>query len=404
MRTYSTHYKPAFTLVELLVVIAIIGILIGLLLPAVQAAREAARRMQCSNHLKQIGLAVHTFHDAQNGLPPISLGPAKASVFFVLFPYIERTAQWDTLLSTARPAEWNESASEDLRRSAWLATGRLRNFTHNGATVTVVAGAPTWWHNGLTEDQRRGFGVNIYACPSRRSGGNLISNNPESLQLGGPLGDYAAVVRYIHNRNPEDHPTQWRMWTEFSHPDSMSSSDQSNYNIDRQFGPFRAAMRTGGQPTLTDGGRVTSWSPRDTVSRLTDGTTNQILFGEKHIPAANVGICDSNMRSWDCTFSNAEGESHGNTSSSAFRGFNVGRAVFPAIAPGSPEPMTRSSNDFADRENPKGNDFYAFGSAHPGITMFVFGDNAVRSISNSTDRSIMVNLAHVNSGQAVSLP
>jgi prepilin-type N-terminal cleavage/methylation domain-containing protein/prepilin-type processing-associated H-X9-DG protein len=96
----STAIRRAFTLVELLVVIAIIGILIALLLPAIQAAREAARRSQCFNNLKQIGVAVQNYHDAQKRLPAslVSQNSPKFDSWSVqsrLLPYLEEGSIYD---------------------------------------------------------------------------------------------------------------------------------------------------------------------------------------------------------------------------------------------------------------------------------------------------------------------
>ena len=113
--------RSAFTLVELLVVIAIIGILIALLLPAVQAAREAARRMQCTNNLKQIGLALHNYHDTFKCFPPgvIAFREDSTNVrawdswgwaAFIL-PYVEQKPLYDALDINSwesRLSEWTD--------------------------------------------------------------------------------------------------------------------------------------------------------------------------------------------------------------------------------------------------------------------------------------------------------
>lgn len=127
----------AFTLVELLVVIAIIGVLVALLLPAIQAARETARRATCTNHLKQMGIALHNYHDAHKAFPTGVAGGRVASPengfgwAVGLLPYLEEQTLYDQLDPPGEP---------DIFRTVFDTTGAIMK---GGDTVLEVFRCPT---------------------------------------------------------------------------------------------------------------------------------------------------------------------------------------------------------------------------------------------------------------------
>lgn len=159
----SNRYR-GFTLVELLVVIAIIGILIALLLPAVQAAREAARRSQCSNHLKQMGLALHNYHDA-----------------FLTFPIGSRSGGTADLRKHSFGTNWRASILAFLEHKPLFDQLNFETGAFSAAGAALAG-----------NEVLKGLLIPVYKCPSSTL--DPFGNEPDSVNtLGALMCDYVGI-------------------------------------------------------------------------------------------------------------------------------------------------------------------------------------------------------------------
>jgi prepilin-type N-terminal cleavage/methylation domain-containing protein/prepilin-type processing-associated H-X9-DG protein len=302
-----TSPRRAFTLVELLVVIAIIAVLIGLLLPAVQKVREAANRSTCQNNLKQIGLAIHNYHDAHQTLPPSRLGVGYASWFVLILPYVEQGSlysQWDT--------------------------GKTYYLQPTAAQTTSVK---------------------LFYCPTRRSPPMLstqfeVPSNgiPDSQEHPGALGDYAG-----------------------------NGGQFSGPIVDA---PGCAGALCVATAQVAANGQLISSQPQTSLASISDGTSNTLLAGEKHVPLSKFG---QSGPSWgDGAIYNGDFPRN-----------------FCRIA-GPPSFSLGQSPDDLD-----GPWHCRFGSYHSGICQFVFADGHVGSLNNQIDLTTLQRLAVINDGQTV---
>jgi prepilin-type N-terminal cleavage/methylation domain-containing protein/prepilin-type processing-associated H-X9-DG protein len=334
--------RIGFTLLELLVVIAIIGLLVNLLLPAVQAAREAARRLQCKNNLKQLGLATMNFESSSRRFPSGGWG-----------------YQWPGFADIGgrneQPGSWTFTILPYMEQSALYELGRYYSTPENrDAELRLRLQTP----------------VSTFNCPSRR-GAELFAMDPTCADcrnqrgLAGPIdsvarGDYA--INAGDGAVDPSLPTPAFWPSGFAGPATLAEADH--------------LTNTNTWPRAPADWSGISWLRRHvTLAAITDGASNTILYGEKYISKDNY----------------LNGRDYGDNEI-LFGGFNNDnhRSTNPAW-PYLPDRTNLISVG-------------SFGSAHASGGNFVLCDGSVTTLSYTIDPQVLRFLGNRSDGRVIEVP
>jgi prepilin-type N-terminal cleavage/methylation domain-containing protein len=414
----SVGRKNGFTLVELLVVIAIIGMLIAILLPAVQAAREAARRMKCTNNQKQIGLGIHNFHDAKEGAPPLTISAGSVtwpsgtvqetglSFLGLLYPFIEQQALYEKLATLVGKNQVGDDVTGFNVTLSWSDCATATTWQSSTESYD-------WWAE-LSEQEKAGFSVSIYQCPSRRAG--VSSAHPRSLTTiesgdagtrgrlvgtaAGPIGDYIATL-------VSDDVKCFGSKTKTSWQDRLITNKYgAEYTISNRQDKGSSTIPVSlhsliSFPAHQTPNDMNTWLPRNDFSYVSDGLSNYLMVGEKFVPIDKVGKCAPNtIGMWDCSYiatayitryygiAGRDLFVKGNTFQVIARSGNSNDYNFTLPAAGYIQSMSLPN----------------FGGSHTGIVNFLLGDGSVHGVSATISLDLLHYLGNANDGNPASIP
>ena len=256
--------RPAFTLIELLVVIAIIGVLVALLLPAVQAAREAARRSQCANNLKQVGLALHGYHDAAQTFPAggwiaVFSQPLTANMNMgwsaAVLPWLEQRTLFDSVNFQARYNDAVNSTAVYTVLQVYLCPSEPRATTWNQAPGDPYPSADADY-GGIYGPR----GLPVPTFTNNPPAGPMVFNRPIKLA---EIRDGASQTILVG----ED-------------PEAINAMWASGHNIFDQSAPINA------RPPTEYGEELTSQHPGGVDALFADGSVHFLRNATAIVPLA----------------------------------------------------------------------------------------------------------------------